>query len=207
MRALTTSQERMKTGWILTIIATILTASIIFWFVNNPVGFIEHGIGYQREVISHLYIWIFTLLIVIGYIAYTIIALPFVRAHLFTFSWLKIIGIWAAIVTGIVEEVLFRHLLMEYLLSIAFSDILQILISGLLFGVAHGAWILLRGEWKIALPVIICTTILGSLLATLYIMAGRSTFAPIVAHIFINLVIEPWLMLSAVSGKWDSKIK
>ncbi|MGA3601388.1 CPBP family intramembrane glutamic endopeptidase [Lysinibacillus agricola] len=207
MGALTTSKERIKTGWILTIIATILTASIIFWFVNNPVGFIEHGIGYKREVISHLYIWIFTLLIVIGYIAYTIIALPFVRAHLFTFSWLKIIGIWAAIVTGIVEEVIFRHLLMEYLLSIAFSDILQILISGLLFGMAHGAWILLRGDWKIALPVIICTTILGSLLAMLYIMAGRSTFAPIVAHILINLVIEPWLMLSAVSGKWDSKIK
>ncbi|KOS62801.1 CPBP family intramembrane metalloprotease [Lysinibacillus agricola] len=207
MNELTTSSERNKTSWILVSISTMLTASIIFWFFNNPEGFIENGVGFRTDVFSNIFIWIFTLFIIMGYIAYTIIALPFVKAHLFTISWLKVIGIWAAIVAGIVEEVVFRHLLMEYLLTIGASAVTQILTSGILFGIAHSVWVLMRGDWKFAFPAIISTTILGSLLAMLYIMAGRSTFAPIVAHILINMVIEPWLMLSAVSGKWDSKLK
>ena len=78
----------------------------------------------------------------------------------------------------------------------------QVLISGITFGIAHCIWVLLRGEIKIAIPIIISTTILGCLLAMLYIYTGRITLAPIVAHILINIVIEPWLMLSAISGKW-----
>ncbi|MEK5530349.1 CPBP family intramembrane glutamic endopeptidase [Viridibacillus sp. FSL R5-0468] len=74
--------------------------------------------------------------------------------------------------------------------------------SGITFGIAHGAWVLLRGEIKIALPAILSTTILGCLLAMLYIYTGRSTLAPIIAHVLINMVIEPWLMLSVISGKW-----
>ncbi|MEQ6355001.1 CPBP family intramembrane glutamic endopeptidase [Lysinibacillus sp. M3] len=207
MNELTTSSERNKTSWILVSISTMLTTSIIFWYFNNPEGFIENGIGFRVEVFSNVFIWIFSLFIISGYIAYTISALPFVKAHLFTISWLKVIGIWAAIVTGIVEEVVFRHLLMEYLLTIGFSDVTQILFSGILFGIAHGVWLLLKRDWKFALPAIISTTILGSLLAALYIVASRSTFAPIVAHILINMFIEPWLMLSAVSGKWDDNGK
>ncbi|MEH6944240.1 CPBP family intramembrane glutamic endopeptidase [Bacillus sp. JJ722] len=202
---MTTSNDRVKTGWILASISIMLTASIIFWYVGNPQSFIETRVGLNSEVFSSGSVWFFTFFIVIAYISYTVIALPFVSEHLFTFSWLKVIGIWAAIVTGIVEEVLFRHILMDFLLSINFSNTSQILISGIVFGLAHGAWVLLRGDLKIAIPVIISTTVLGSLLAALYIMTDRSTFAPIIAHILINLVIEPWLMLAAVSGKWDSK--
>ena len=103
---------------------------------------------------------------------------------------------------GIAEEITFRHLLMDHLLSMEFSNMSQVFISGIAFGILHGTWVLLRGEIKIAIPVIISTTTLGCLLAMLYIYTGRSTFAPIVAHILINMVIEPWLMLSAISGKW-----
>ncbi|WP_343073159.1 CPBP family glutamic-type intramembrane protease [Salicibibacter cibarius] len=62
---------------------------------------------------------------------------------------------------------------------------------------------LLRGELKIALPAILSTTVLGGLLAILYIIADRNIFAPIVAHVLINLFIEPWLILAAITGKWD----
>lgn len=202
MNEISTLKDRIKTGWVLVSIASMLTVSIIFWYINNPKRFIEYGLGYSTEMLFNLPMWFFTLLIVIGYIIYTVITLPFVKSNLLTVSWLKLIGIWAAIVSGIVEEIIFRHLLMDYLLSIEFSNISQVLISGIAFGIAHGTWVLLRGEIKIAIPVIISTTILGCLLAMLYIYTGRSTFAPIVAHILINMVIEPWLMLSAVSGKW-----
>lgn len=97
---------------------------------------------------------------------------------------------------------------MDWLMSLDFSITIQVLASAIIFGLAHGAWILLRGlEFKIALPVILSTTILGGLLAILYIIADRNILAPIVAHILINLFIEPWLILSAVSGKWNSGIK
>ena len=203
MNEITTLKERIKTGWILVSISSMLTISVIYWYINNPKRFIENRLGYSPEMLLNLPIWSFTLLIVIGYISYTMIAIPYVKRNLLTFSWLKLIGIWAAIVSGIVEEVVFRHLLMDYVLSIGLSNFSQVLISGISFGVAHGAWILLRGEIKIALPAIFSTTILGCLLALLYIYTGRSTFAPIIAHILINMVIEPWLMLSAISGKWQ----
>lgn len=202
MNEITTLKERKITGWILVGISSMLSTSVIFWYVNNPRKFIENGLGYSSEMLLNLPMWFFTVLIVIGYISYTMIAIPLVKSNLLTFSWLKLFGIWAAVVTGIVEEVVFRHLLMEYVLSIGFSDLSQVLISGIAFGIADGAWVLLRGEIKIALPAILSTTILGCLLAMLYIYTGRSTFAPIIAHILINMVIEPWLMLAAVSGKW-----
>ena len=205
MKNMTTSDDRIKTGWILASISFMLTASIIFWYIGNPQSFIKTRIGVSSEASSNLSVWIFTVCIVVGYITYTAIALPFVRKHLLTFSWLKVIGIWAAIVTGIVEEILFRHILMDYMMSLDFSIFTQIFVSAFVFGLAHGAWVFLRGEFKIAVPIVISTTILGGLLAALYIMTGRSTFAPIVAHILINLAIEPWLMLSAVSGKWNNK--
>lgn len=204
MNEIIRQKERIKTGWILGCIASMLSVSIIFWYINNPKGFIENKFGYSLEMLFHVPMWFFTILIAIGYILYTVVAIPFVRSNLLTFSWLKLIGIWAAIVTGIVEEIMFRHLLMDYLLSIEFSNLSQVLLSGIAFGIAHGTWVLLRGEIKIALPVILSTTILGCLLAMLYIYTGRSTFGPILAHIFINMVIEPWLMLSAISGQWKA---
>lgn len=92
-------------------------------------------------------------------------------------------------------------------MSLNYGIIIQVLASALIFGLAHGAWVLLRGEFKIALPVILSTTILGGLLAILYLVADRNLLAPIVAHIIINLFIEPWLILSAVTGSWDNEKK
>src|SRR5699024_11438014 len=114
------------------------------------------------------------LIFTVGYISYTLRAVVFVREHLFTFSWLKIIVIWVAFVSSIVDEILFRQILMDWLMSVDYGIIIQIIASAVIFGVAHGAWVLLRGEIKIALPVILSTTVLGGLLAILYIVAGRS---------------------------------
>ncbi|MEE3807567.1 CPBP family intramembrane glutamic endopeptidase [Lysinibacillus fusiformis] len=89
---------------------------------------------------------------------------------------------------------------MDYLLSIGFPYLSQVLISGITFGIVHGAWLLLRGEIKIALPAILSTTILGCLLAMLYIYTGRSILAPIIAHVLINMVTEPWFCYLPLQG-------
>lgn len=93
---------------------------------------------------------------------------------------------------------------MDWLLTLDFSIIIQILASGIVYGVAHGAWVFLRGEFKIALPVILSTTVLGGVFAILYVISDRNILASIVAHIIINLFIESWFILSAVSGSWDN---
>lgn len=194
--------DEIKTAIMLSSISVVLTGFIIFWYVNNPEKFIKEGLGIQLDVFDRPFVWIFALCIAVGYILYTVTFVPFVKKYLFTFSWLKLIGIWAAIVSSTVEEIVFRKVLMDWLMNLDFSITIQIFVSAVIFGLAHGAWVFLRGEFKIAFPVILATTVLGALLAILYILGDRNILAPIVAHLLINLFIEPWLMLSAVSGKW-----
>jgi hypothetical protein len=43
--------------------------------------------------------------------------------------------------------------------------------------------------------------LLGILLAIIYLVGGRNLGPCIYAHVIKNIIIEPWLMLSAVSGK------
>lgn len=198
-------KDEIITGVILVTISLALTGSIIFWYVRNPHQFIEHRLGIIPEAFNNHVVWIFTLIITIGYILYTIKVIPFVQEHLFTFSWLKVIGLWAAVVSGIVEEVFFRQVLMDWLMSLHYAIPIQVIASAVVFGLVHGAWVLLRGDLAIAIPVIVSTTVLGGLLAILYIVADRIILAPIVAHILINLFIEPWLVLAAVTGKWNNE--
>jgi len=200
-------KDERITGLALGIPSIALTVHVFFWYLGDPQQFLEHRLGINSDAFNNPTVWIFTFIIAIVYIMYTAKVIPFVREHLFTFSWLKVIGIWAALIFSILEEILFRQILMDWLMSLDYSITIQVLASAIIFGLAHGAWILLRGEFKIAFPVILSTTILGGLLAILYIIADRNILAPIVAHILINLFIEPWLILSAVSGKWNSGIK
>jgi len=88
-------------------------------------------------------------------------------------------------------------------MSGGFAPILQVVISGVAFGLAHYSWTLLtkRGI-KVTLPAILSTSVLGIFLAIIYIAGGRNLGPCIFTHVLINIVIEPWLMLSAVSGKW-----
>lgn len=200
-------KDERLTGLVLGIPSIALTVHAFLWFLGNPQQFIEHTLGINSDAFNKPLVWLLTLVIAVGYIMYTTKVIPFVREHLFTLSWLKVIGIWSALIISTFEEILFRQMLMDWLMKLDYSLTIQVLASAIIFGLAHGAWILLRGEFKIALPVILSTTVLGGLLAILYIIADRNILAPIVAHILINLFIEPWLMLSAVTGKWTSRIK
>lgn len=56
---------------------------------------------------------------------------------------------------------------MDWLMNLHYSIPIQVIISAVLFGVAHGAWVLLGRDLKITLPAILSTTALGGLLAIL----------------------------------------
>jgi membrane protease YdiL (CAAX protease family) len=66
--------------------------------------------------------------------------LPSVRANLFKLSLLKVLAILMAIAAGILEEVIFRRMFMNYLQGQGFGVAAQVLFSAIAFGVSHGIW-------------------------------------------------------------------
>ena len=47
--------------------------------------------------------------------------------------------------------------------------------------------------------------IVGAALALVYIMGSRSLAPCAAAHIGINLILEPWLILTSASGSWRKR--
>jgi len=173
-------------------------AMSLFW---HPIPLFQN-LDFERESIAPPLAWILATITAIAYVLYTMKAIPLVLAKQKEISLFKLMGILSAIVGGIVEEVFFRRWTMDMLMSRGVATILQIIISGVAFGLAHTIWILAKGDFKFTLPAILSTSVLGILLATIYLAGGRNLGPCIFAHVLINIVIEPWLMLSAVSGKW-----
>lgn len=58
---------------------------------------------------------------------------------------------------------------------------------------------------RIIIPVTSATTALGVALGVTYLLADRNALPVIIAHIVINLIIEPWLLLSAVNKRWGTQ--
>lgn len=199
-----TDADRRRAGRILAGVGVLFTVVILVWLVRDqPTEFLTERLGMNAQALQVPWAWILALVVAAGYSSYTAWAVPLVNERKFELSGLKLLGIWVAFGSGIVEEVVFRQLLMDFTESAGFHVAWQIVVSAVVFGLAHASWVLLRGEFSIAVPVVISTTVLGALLAVVYIVAGRNVLPAIAAHILINLVIEPWLLLAGVSGKWQ----
>jgi membrane protease YdiL (CAAX protease family) len=160
------------------------------------------NLGFGSDSFKPLTTWILAVIVAMTYVVYTFRVIPFVRSKQHEISLFKLVGILSAVVGGIFEEAIFRRWLMDYLMFGGFGPIIQVVLSGVIFGLAHGSWLLAKGEFKFALPAILSTAVLGTFLSGIYLLGERNLGPYIFAHILINIVIEPWLMLSAVSGKW-----
>jgi hypothetical protein len=139
--------------------------------------------------------------IVTGAFVWQSARLPSVRANLVRPSFLKILGLAVAVAAGILEEVIFRKWLMDYLSDQAIGPLMQILASGLAFGLAHGVWGLMARSLRAAAGATAITGSLGVALGFVYIIAGRSVAPCIAAHFLINAFIEPGLVLAATRGE------
>lgn len=193
--------DRRKTVLILGMTSLFMFSPLamsLFWH-SIP---LFQNIGFERESIAPPFAWIIATITAIAYVLYTMKVIPLVFANQKEISLFKLQGILSALVGGIVEEVFFRRWLMDTLMSRSVPPILQIVISGVAFGLAHTIWILARGDFKFTIPATLSTSGLGMLLAIIYLVGGRNLGPCIFAHVLINTVIEPWLMLSSVSGKW-----
>jgi len=197
--------DRRKTVLILGLISVFMLSPLAMSLFWHPIPLFQN-LGFERESIAPPFAWILATITAISYVLYTMKVIPMVLVKQKEISWFKLLGILSAL-AAIVEEVFFRRWTMDMLMSRGVTPILQVIISGIFFGLAHYSWILARGDFKFAIPAILSTSVLGTLLAIIYLVGGRNLGPCIFAHAMINLIIEPWLMLSSVSGKWRRSSK
>ena len=130
------SRERQITA------AVLLGATIVMMFplVVNWSGRdipIVQSLGFTPGTLAPLPAWIAALLFALAYIVYTFRVLPSVRQHQREISLFKLIGVAAAFASGIMEEVVFRRWLMDTALVYGVSNLGQVLLSGIIFGLVH----------------------------------------------------------------------
>jgi len=193
--------DRRKTVLILGMTSLFMFSPLAMSLFWHPIPLFQN-LGFERESIAPPLAWILAAILGIAYVLYTMKAIPLVLEKQSEISLFKLLGILSALVGGIVEEVFFRRWIMDMFMSKGVAPILQIIISGIAFGLAHFSWLLAKRDFKFAIPAILSTSVLGIFLAIIYLLGGRNLGPCIFAHIMINIVIEPWMMLSAVSGKW-----
>jgi uncharacterized protein len=193
--------DRGKTSLILGASSLFMFSPLVMVLAGYKIRLFQN-LGFARSSIASPMAWILAAVTAIAYVVYTMRAIPFIAGMQREISLFKLLGICAAVVGGIVEEVFFRRWGMDMLLSRGFGSVPQVVISGIAFGLAHSGWAFFaKHNLKFSLPAVLSTSTLGVLLAVIYLVGGRNLGPCIAAHAAINIVIEPWLMLSAVSGK------
>jgi hypothetical protein len=194
IRAPASPKVRRVAGAVLLGITAVELTPFVFAFPG-----LLHAIAKPTPPWAH----VAALAIAAGYIAFSVRS-PGVRFHLADRSWVRLAAIALSIVAGVVEEVYFRRVLMNALQGVGVGVILQILVSGVAFGIAHAIWGI-RAGWRVAIGVSVVTGALGLVLAALYALDGRLVVPCIEAHILIDLVIEPALMLNAVEASFERR--
>lgn len=114
-----------------------MTTFIVIWCMNGPEKFLNYlGFSGSGEVLP--YAWLLAAATAAGYIAYTARMIPEVQQNILCFKGLlKWLGIYAGFAGGIVEEALFRQMLMDWLQGNGACALMQIVLSALAFGLIH----------------------------------------------------------------------
>jgi hypothetical protein len=188
-----------KSGIILGIITAIEAGWVLMNLQVSGWRFIRY-LGFAPGMAGNLAGWIAAFLATIIFVALAL-RLPSVRENLFRPSLLKLLAIALALAAGILEEVVFRRWTMNWLMAHGYGGVIQVLGAGLLFGAIHGIWGLMAKSLRAAIGATVVTGFLGIMLGIVFLLAGRSLAPCIVAHVLINLLIEPGLVLAATRGE------
>jgi hypothetical protein len=135
--------------------------------------------------------WIAALVVAAGTIAYSVRALN-LGPYMTNVSTFRLLGLFIAVPSAIVEETVFRGTVMTLLARAGQGDVVQVVVSALVFGIVHAVWGL-RGGWRSFVGAVTATSILGALLAVVYLLSERALLTCVVAHFLINIALEPWL--------------
>lgn len=194
---ITEKSNRRKTGLIILSMSLFMFSPILTHLIGYKIPMFEN-LGFSFETLAPATAWILALVITVSYITYTFRVVPFVYHKQREISLFKMLGL-LTIVGGILEEVVFRRWLMDLLMKLGYGAAIQIIVSGLVFGLIHISWGLFSKEKQFLKGAFIATTFLGFGLAIIYLVGDRNIGPCIVAHSIINSIIEPWLILAAIS--------
>lgn len=172
-----------------------LAAPLLIWVPPDPGRFLM-ALGFGADIPA--FGWVAAALVVVTYTAYTLWAVPEVRVRLTPSSlgsgrWrsrLHCCPVWS-------RNTFFRMFVMDSFAGMGMPVVLQVLVSALIFAAVHTVWVLFSRSWRVVLPVLFSTAGLGVLLALVYLFSDRIVLPAVIAHIVINLVIEPGLLLNA----------
>ncbi|HET6843576.1 MAG TPA: CPBP family intramembrane glutamic endopeptidase [Candidatus Angelobacter sp.] len=192
-----------KAGFILTAIAASEGTWVYFSLAGGQQRFWRY-MGFSNPWGAGAFGWVLALLCT-AFFVWSAMRLPSVRKHLIRLSWLKVLGLAVAGSAGLCEEAIFRKWLMDLLMKHGWLLPLQIGASALLFRLAHAVWGFFQGSLVTALRAMLATSILGLMLALVYVASHRILAPCIVAHFVTNLLIEPGLVLAAVRGEMSGK--
>jgi len=192
------SVER-KTALILAGFTISEGAIVVLGYLGAPAKFMAY-IGFAAGRQGAPLGWLLALLVTAAYVAASL-RLPSVRENLFRPSWLKLLALPMALFASILEESVFRSTLMNHFAEQGAGLAIQVLVSGLAFGLAHGIWGLFGKSLQATLGATFATGLLGAVLALVYLASGRQLMPCIAAHFLIDALIEPGLVLAACRGE------
>ena len=184
----------------------LLIAGIILWipvmqfFMGDPPDFLQ-DLGFVSGPAGTPLAWILAMVVAVGYSGFTVFNNPLVRTYCCSITWFKLLAVVIAIAAAIVEEAFFRRLVMDGVLKAGGGAVVQVLASGLIFGIAHGLLGIVTGKFYVGLGAMMATGSLGLLLGIIFIIGDRSLLPVIVAHFLITATIQPGIMIAAFLGE------
>jgi len=182
---------------ILALLISTMGTFVVLNMLSNFTGFVEY-IGFGAEGNGTLLSWILALVVVAVY-SFSASTISDIRFYMFKMDLLKGMAVLAAVCAGIVEEIVFRKWIMDYLASSDYSIAIQVIASGLAFGVVHLIWGM--RNWKAGVNAGLSTFMLGIALAVVYVVGERSLAPCIVAHFLVSALIEPGLLISVQKNR------
>jgi hypothetical protein len=175
-----------------------------FQVLPHPARF-WHFIGLHDLARAGSLAWVLSLGVAAVFVLYSS-KIPAVRETLFTASRLKALGLVVACGASLCEETIIRKIIMDAIQSRGHSVLLQVAVSALAFGLLHSIWGLMGGRIAIAIGAMVATTILGALLALVYVASHRLLAPCILAHFLIDAFTEPGLVLAGLRGQMRSAV-
>jgi hypothetical protein len=191
----------IKRTWIFMLVALVLYGWALDKSIGGVAGFprLMHLLGVDAAKAAPPDGWIAALIVAVTFIVFSMRSYPLIRERVFDFSTMKAVAIVFAFASGILEELWFRRAPMDWAQARGWGIVAQILLSAVLFGAVHGVWGIFARNVRVALGSTVATGLLGAALAIVYLLSDRVLAPCIWAHAGINLVIEPWLLLAAMS--------
>jgi uncharacterized protein len=191
----------LKRTWIFMLGALALYAWPLSFLPRGQLGWLgfAHFLGFHAPHSAPLGGWMLAAGVVILFCAASMRGYPLIREHVFDWGTIKLVAVIFAFFSGVMEEVWFRMLIMNWAQSHGHGPAAQVAYSALIFGGAHAVWGIPARNFKVALGSMIATGLLGGALAFVFLASDRVVAPCIWAHVTINLVIEPWLLLAAMT--------